>query len=259
MFWTKGALVLRLLASLILLATFSAHAELAKPSPEKLQKLLREKAEKQLRNYAPNLCADALNMIGTDEMRRIIRRTSNKMKKTYPPKQFVMIGSGGSPAVLIADLQRSTKNYAFNFPFTVPSWGGDRFLPPVSEEELKAHMQQFLPSREVLGDRTIVMTDYAVSGGSLRIAIDLVQKFLKEKGWNNKVVPYFLADQFNYTDIVPGDGGGVLRLNEYLAHLIDNEYLKPISEYPSYIPGYTDRSTLVQNPQYLQMRESLGK
>lgn len=218
---------------------------------------LAEKARTQKAKYSTAHCEYALSLTGTAEIAQALAKTADEIFSRNPPEKYIILGIGGSPSPIIAHLQFKAANYAFNVPLSLPVIHGTsrRIIPPNSRRALDGHFSRFLPDRDSVGDREIVMIDFSATGNTLHEAVNAVNLFLEEQNRITRSVPLYLVAMGTSIPFACTDE--ILHLDPVLSSVLRREALKPLAEYPSFIPGYTDSEGLQQNPLYRIYLESL--
>ena len=244
----------------LLLAVATAHAKIDSDfySYQSIESRVAEKGRAQEGKYLSHHCEMALQLALKPEVAMAIQSTAQEIFHRFPPERFIVIGIGGSPGALIANLQNQTENYAFNLPLSLPVFQGgpQRYIPKEYEAALFIHFKRFLPSEKLSAGKAFVLIDYAVTGETLRNSAAAIISFLAGANGSTEVRRLFIVGELGslFASVEPEE---TLVINSTLAGLFSKEALKSLSEYPSYVPGYTDSQSLRQNPAYRDYRLQL--
>ncbi|ALP53296.1 hypothetical protein Tel_09080 [Candidatus Tenderia electrophaga] len=120
-----------------------------------------------------------------------IRDFSAQLMKLYPPDRYYYIGLGKSPTPIIAFMQ-ATGVPASNMPLSKFSHrtkgrrdggqlGLSEPLTGTQLAELERHFDNFIPSKEVLRGRDLLLIDFVQSGRSLIASADHLQDYITKK------------------------------------------------------------------------------
>jgi hypothetical protein len=181
----------------------------------------------------------------------------------FPKDEYYIIGMGGSPSPIIAGLQVRNADYARNFPLSIPAttanWQSDRIrsLNGIPPEALNHHFSNMLPPPEVLKGRKVVVLDVVMSGGSLVVGAKAISDFYKSGGRNIQVLSVGFLTPLRWISLRSRAQFTEVISLYALGYELGGQNLKALSEYSSYIPGYSPESKLVPNPAYQRMVDFL--
>lgn len=152
---------------------------------------LEQKARRQKEKYSSDKLPRAKYFIYQSNIINEIMTVAATISTRFPDNKYFVVGIGGSPSPIIAALQSSYADYAANLPLSIPTLTHlvnkpVRHLPPETEADLHQHFSKFLPRPEVLGNRSIIMLDFTITGDSLIIATDALKKKSYHKQSNSR-------------------------------------------------------------------------
>lgn len=111
-----------------------------------------------------------------------IHQISQQILALCPPTTCVVIGVGQSPTPFMAYLQTKQPDYAFSVPLSNFRHGLQS--DELDQEDLKrlyAHFQQFLPSKNTLAQRSVMLLDYvATKGESILAASRYIERYFRD-------------------------------------------------------------------------------
>ncbi len=230
-------------------------------------------------NYdEPEFFQDAINSIKTN-LPELIRLSQGVIKAAGASSQLV-IGIGGSPSPILSLIKElNPQQKTLNLPLSVPylpskvahvgsldSAQLKKRLSREQMEEVMATWSLFLPDAEDIPDRKVLLMDFASTGESLVYTAQLIEHFYARQGHDIQV-NLFAFHEKKRSGTTPGlhalpignDGrtGWRYEMPAALAHLFLLHDLKPLSQYPSYVPLMTPVSELVTRSEYFLFRLQL--
>lgn len=151
-----------------------------------------------------------------------IRDIAEEVLDQFPPTEYFYVGLGRSPTPIIAYFHATGIQGARNLPLS-----GFRLYPPSEnrdhshqtlfvfwEGKILNHFRLFLPTLEELGDKKIILIDYAQFGESLSSARAYLNKYYDGLGRGDLVQAVALTG--NSTKLIPDlDDQYIINLNKF--------------------------------------------
>lgn len=131
-----------------------------------------------------------------------VRNLVMEMVKRYPPSQYHYVGLGRSPTPVMA-LVRALGASTSNVPLSAFRYG-EKTKPDLTKEkysQLSSHFGHYLPKKEELGSKKLLVLDNAQSGASLVAGHKYMKKFMGDQGFTGEVAKLgFDSPQFDRTN-----------------------------------------------------------
>jgi len=190
------------------------------------------------------------------------------------------VGVGRSPAAITAVLSELRPNQVTNLPFslyvTKPGLRpGDKLRErvltlPLSEADKAAvyqHLDHFLPSATVLGNRDLVLVDYAQTGESVLDSFRIISQYMKDRSRPNQVKFHVLATEEVAKEIKKA---GLANLSTYALQSSNEKHVQLIedfsyekfdaaAEFESTIPGRKKPEAITRTGGYEKMKTEVKR
>jgi hypothetical protein len=205
-----------------------------------------------------------------------LRSFSLDMLHELPPESHYFLGLGRGLSLPMAFLQLTVPDSASTFPFSVPgdleeglSLRGRRYSPDTHRRLVEPYFRSFLPSRERLGARKLLVLDDASAGESLHFFLEALFDYYRNSGETNLPVIQALpipVGSFRAENKAAIEELTGLPLLEYsarafsqLALALCNGSYKPFGQYLN--PGEAPPGSfpLVPQPGFIALQKELGK
>lgn len=125
------------------------------------------------------VCTNSRADISAAEYREV-KAVIEEITEKFPPGRSVYIGVGQSPSLLMAALDSFTGVVVVNLPLTAFRYQID-MLNEVQKARLFRHFKYFLPKKDFLANKNLVLIDYAHEGETIISVTNFMKSFLDEE------------------------------------------------------------------------------
>lgn len=154
------------------------------------------------------------------------------IKEHCPPSECIYVGIGRSPTPVLAILESSASNHVTHLPLTYGREFKDsgRGLTALERERLFQHFDHFMPHKDILNNKKILLIDFTLSGDGLELSSQHIKEWAKSRSGK------FNVSQFAI-DLIGDDdtpSRKYISLSDDYKDIADKFVLKKYSEYSKY-------------------------
>lgn len=191
-----------------------------------------------------------------------IKDLGDEIMAIFPPDKFYYVSAGQSMTAFIAYFRARYVDSAANLPLSSmrnkyaheDQLHNGQLLPKLYE-----HFRRFLPTREVLGKRRILLMDYARSGNTMINARRYLSSFYGESPYQEDTVVFPLIITLRGAKLAADAKFPTLYAPEPLGRALDGQVYKYWSEYGFFRIDEHKSEDLVSKPRFQYLVEEIRK